>query len=163
MAGNPTSLHSIPKSFCPSFQQNSSRLCKPCCKSALTLMPFPWAGQLQQSKTHRCWVSTTRRAKIGFSLVKICAIFKLLNNFSECCWLFHPAPTCSWIWIKCTSFPAQTSAASAKETSACPVQERDSLRTTQTSLSAWLTDTFLKVSFWKNSPNCQAANVILHL
>ena len=34
----------------------------------------------------------------------------------------------SWIWIKCTSFPAQILATSARETSACPAQEQD-LRT----------------------------------
>lgn len=67
-------------------------------------------------------------------------MFKLLNNFSECYWLFYPAPTCSWIWIKCTSFPAQILATSAKETSACPVQERDSLRTNNSELLISMTN-----------------------
>lgn len=72
--------------------------------------------------------------------MKICAIFKLLNIFSDCCWVFYPAPTCSWIWIKCTSFPAQLLTTSAKETSACPAQERDSLRTNNSELFISMTN-----------------------
>lgn len=62
--------------------------------------------------------------RFSFLCVKI---FKLLNNFSEC-WLLYPAPTCSWIGIKCTPFAAQILATFARETSALPAQEKDLLR-----------------------------------
>lgn len=161
-----TNLPSLHPLKLTSFQQNSSRLSKLWCKSALTLMHVPWPGQLHQSKktNAQMLVQCHKRAKLAQIFTKEKTIFKLLNNFGECCWLFYPVPTCSWIWIKCTSFPAQILATSTKETSACPAQEGTHWEwTTQSSLSAWLIETFLKVSFWKNSPNCQAAHVILHL
>jgi len=76
----------------------------------------------------------------------------LLSNFCEC-WLFCLVPTCSWIWIKHTSFPVQILATFARETSACPAQEKDLLRmSTRSSLSAWLMETFPKVLTLKKLP-----------
>lgn len=101
---------------------------------------------------HKCWFSVIKKKYFRYLCVKICAVLMFLNNFCEC-WLFYLMPTCSWIWIKHASFPVQILATFARETSACPAQEKDLLRmSTNSSLSTWLMETFPKVLILKKLP-----------